>query len=317
LKQHTRKSPLRNLKKYNEKLQLYKLRFPIESTKLAEYFIMKITIAVVTYNHGPEEIQTLLDSLIKSIKHTQGSSHVFQLIYINNGNELNLNSDDIKIRKLQSEGNIGYTKACNLILQTAFEQLNQDIVITANPDGMFFYDTLSKTLNFIEKNPHTLIEISQFPEEHPKNYNPITNDVEWASGCCLVFVKSVVEKLGYLDEIFFMYMEDVDYSWRARLNDIPVKICPSAKFGHDVIDRPPPSKKVLEHFLQSGRHLGAKWGCDSFVHFCEDSLISEGVFTSKQEIPSLIDNIKYITNDKSIQVTNFNHHFRFAESRWG
>jgi len=37
-------------------------------------------------------------------------------------------------------------------------------------------------------------------------------DTEVATGCCMLFRKTLIEKVGFLDEDYFMYLEDVDFS---------------------------------------------------------------------------------------------------------
>ena len=264
---------------------------------------IRICIAVVTYNNPPELIQRLVDSLINAIEYSSLSFKNVCLTYINNGLPTNVSSKEIDIHELPSQGNIGYTKACNLILQHAFETLNQDIVISANPDGMFFYDTLEELTTYYFRHPNALIEAAQFPEEHPKTYCKASGYVEWISGCCMLISRNVVDQIGYLDEAFFLYMEDVDYSWRARLNDIPVRICATAHYAHDVIARPAPSKKVTEYLLTSGRELAAKWGNINFQHHCELQLVNENIFSLPDEDAAPPKLIALLLSDSPTSVT--------------
>ena len=41
-----------------------------------------------------------------------------------------------------------------------------------------------------------------------------TNKVDVLSGAFLCFKKEIIEKIGLLDETFFMYGEDIDFSYR-------------------------------------------------------------------------------------------------------
>jgi len=43
-----------------------------------------------------------------------------------------------------------------------------------------------------------------------------SQDVEWANGACLMVRKAVFDRLGGLDERFFMYFEDVDLCRRVQ-----------------------------------------------------------------------------------------------------
>ena len=41
-------------------------------------------------------------------------------------------------------------------------------------------------------------------------------EVDWITGCCILIKTSLVEKVGLLDENFFAYFEDVDWSIRMQ-----------------------------------------------------------------------------------------------------
>lgn len=59
-------------------------------------------------------------------------------------------------------------------------------------------------------------------------------NVDYATGCCMMIPRSVLDKIGLLDEEYFMYWEDMDYS--LRLKEAGVSICylPDAKIWHKV-----------------------------------------------------------------------------------
>lgn len=56
----------------------------------------------------------------------------------------------------------------------------------------------------------------------------------FANGCCLMLSKEIIDKIGFLDERFFLYYEDTEYSLRAQQNHIPIWYCAKAVIYHKV-----------------------------------------------------------------------------------
>lgn len=57
---------------------------------------------------------------------------------------------------------------------------------------------------------------------------------DFLSGCCIMMTSDVVRKVGLLDESYFMYYEDVDYSIRLKKEKIDLFMIPEAKLWHKV-----------------------------------------------------------------------------------
>lgn len=57
---------------------------------------------------------------------------------------------------------------------------------------------------------------------------------DFANGCCMLLSDKIIDKLGYLDERFFLYYEDTEYSFRAGKKGIPVRYCAQARVYHKV-----------------------------------------------------------------------------------
>lgn len=55
---------------------------------------------------------------------------------------------------------------------------------------------------------------------------------DFVTGCCMVYDKSVYEKVGKWDEKYFMYFEDTDYCMRAKKRGIPIRYEPTIKLWH-------------------------------------------------------------------------------------
>lgn len=58
--------------------------------------------------------------------------------------------------------------------------------------------------------------------------------VDFAVGCCMLIHRAVFERIGYLDERFFFYQEDVDFSYRATKAGFSVWYQPASVIYHKV-----------------------------------------------------------------------------------
>jgi GT2 family glycosyltransferase len=55
---------------------------------------------------------------------------------------------------------------------------------------------------------------------------------DWVSGSCLLLRASLLEEVGFLDDHFFMYAEDVDFCQRVRKHGLRVLYTPEAEILH-------------------------------------------------------------------------------------
>lgn len=58
--------------------------------------------------------------------------------------------------------------------------------------------------------------------------------VDYATGCCMLIKREVFEKIGLLDERYFIYGEDVDFSFRAQKAGYKVMFEPQSFIWHKV-----------------------------------------------------------------------------------
>ena len=64
-------------------------------------------------------------------------------------------------------------------------------------------------------------------------YSPTTvKEVDWVSGACLMGKRSSFTDVGLFDESIFMYMEDIEFMYRARLQEYTTIFYPTAQFIH-------------------------------------------------------------------------------------
>jgi len=77
--------------------------------------------------------------------------------------------------------------------------------------------------------------------------------LDFLSGCCLLIKRQVFEKIGFFDEEYFMYYEDVDFCFRARMTGFKLGIADRA-IAHHHIKRSAKGTKLMEYYL-AGNHL--------------------------------------------------------------
>lgn len=58
--------------------------------------------------------------------------------------------------------------------------------------------------------------------------------IGFATGCCLWIPVEILKRAGMLDERFFLYYEDTEYSFRLQKLGIPIFYCPDAVMYHKV-----------------------------------------------------------------------------------
>jgi GT2 family glycosyltransferase len=63
-------------------------------------------------------------------------------------------------------------------------------------------------------------------------FEKMTTDLDFISGCCMLVRKEVFEKIGLLDQDYFMYLEDVDFCQRAKKAGYKLTYIPSSKIWH-------------------------------------------------------------------------------------
>ncbi len=154
-----------------------------------------------------------------------------------------------QVRLIANKDNVGFSKANN----QALRQITGDCVLMLNPDTLVETDTFAKCLAFMDEHPDCgglgvkmingegeylpeskrgfptpkvafykisgLIKLfphsPKFAHYYLGHLDPDqTAEIEILSGAFLMTRKAVLDKIGLLDETFFMYGEDIDFSYR-------------------------------------------------------------------------------------------------------
>jgi hypothetical protein len=137
--------------------------------------------------------------------------------------------------------------------------------LATNPDVVFGGTALARLWRRATDPAVGILEARQIPLELPKAYDPVTGETSWACAMCALVRGDLWRELGgYDEEHFFLYCDDVDMSWRARLGGHQVVHVPAARVFHDKRDTlgPAPVHPPHEIFYSAlGSYMmAAKWG---------------------------------------------------------
>jgi GT2 family glycosyltransferase len=155
-----------------------------------------------------------------------------------------------RVRVIYPGTNLGYTGAANL----AARQARGEWLFFLNPDAVASKDCLERLVGAADaadvaivgaqvllpdgrvnagENPINLAGISwSGGYGRAREYGP-ARDTAAVSGAALLVRREAFIDLGGLCPYFFMYVDDTDLAWRARLSGRRVRYCPEAVVVHD------------------------------------------------------------------------------------
>lgn len=216
---------------------------------------MDLSIIILSFN-SKTDLQRLLPSVFASV-----GNFSFEVIVVDNGStDGTLDSlKRLKDLKIIANKNNGFSHGNNL----GIKQAQGKYLLILNPDTELKSNTLATMLNLMENRPEVGIAgckillptgkldlacRRRFPNPwnsfkrlfllNNRDYNysniPIDQEMEVDSvvGAFMLVRKTVVDKIGLLDEKFFMYGEDLDWCWRCKAAGFKVWYYPKAVITH-------------------------------------------------------------------------------------
>ena len=191
--------------------------------------MISIQIQSVLYNNNKKNLIRSLQSIDNAIKNTK--NFIFNKVTVKYGDASKtpiLNNLEIENLKKQIKffsfqyvffnSNTGSAKGHNILSSGCnckyIQIMNPDIILSPN----FFDESLSAFKLQIKQKNVAMVEARQVPIEHPKEYNVNTGETEWATTACAIISYDIFKTLnGFDDKTFFLYCDDLDFSWRLRL----------------------------------------------------------------------------------------------------
>ncbi|WP_158932631.1 glycosyltransferase [Acidisphaera sp. S103] len=271
----------------------------------------RIALGIVTYNSPPSQVRRLTKSVEMAANRAKFDGYETVVFTTDCGAPTEWGTSSVRRTAIDSIGNIGFGRGMNRLMSAAFADAETSSFICINPDGLLHHDLIIELCNTSLQYPESLIEARQFPEEHPKPYDPVTGLTLWASGACMLINRQIYEKVGGFDPNIFMYMEDVDLSWRARSAGFSVRVAPRALFGHSVLDRKP-DPGVEKHYYTSAIYLAHKWRQAEMRARYEREIIERGMVIALATLPE-----SQMPEQADSSPVTFAHGFVFSPRRWG
>ena len=210
-----------------------------------------ISVIILNYN-GREVLKDCIDSVLRS------SYPELEVIVVDNGS-----TDESykiaekygqKVKLIRSSYNLGYSAGNNLGIKVA----RGDYILLLNNDAILHPECISELVKVALTDPKigvlgckvyyrgtriiqhaggrlnltatTLPHIGAFEKDRGQ-YDEV-KDVDYVSGVAMMISRKAVNKIGFLDEEYFAYWEDVDYCFKARKADFRIVYVPKAVVEH-------------------------------------------------------------------------------------
>jgi len=208
---------------------------------------MKLSIIIVNYN-----VKYFIEQCIHSIQKAVDGLTTEIFVVDNNsvdGSVRMIREKFPEVHLIANKDNKGFSRANNQAIRKA----RGEYILVLNPDTILEDDTLTKCVNFMDEHPDAgglgvkmidgkgkflpeskrglpspsvaFFKMFGFSSLFPKSrlFNKYhlgyldkdkTHEVDILAGAFMMLRKSVLNKIGLLDEDFFMYGEDIDLSYR-------------------------------------------------------------------------------------------------------
>lgn len=222
----------------------------------AEQVPVDLSIIVVSYNTAG-----LLEKCLSAVYANSHEQHRFELIVVDNASSDEsvevVRQKFPQAQLIVNAENRGFAAANN----QALERAQGTYIVLLNPDTEVIGDTLWKLVAFLEAEPQAAVvgpalvypdqtfqeSAFRFPslwqiflDFFPLNWRfarsrlngryprrlfeggfPQAFEIDFPLGACLMLRRSVIEKVGLMDEGYFMYMEEIDWCYRIKQAAVP------------------------------------------------------------------------------------------------
>lgn len=239
-----------------------------------------ISVILVNYNGAGDTIECI-SSICNSIEKD------YRVIVVDNCStddsvkKLKDNQNKYKFELLVAEKNLGFSNGNNIGIKRALE-LGTDYIWLLNNDTLIEPNTMTELLKCFAASIHCGVAIGKILYESCRekiwyaggsfnqvnartehwHYNEISgiNDnklqrVTFATGCCVFMSITAFQKVGYMDEDYFLYEEDADYSIKIIRSGYEIIYNPQAIVYHKVSSSTGSSSPLSQYYSIRNKFL--------------------------------------------------------------
>jgi N-acetylglucosaminyl-diphospho-decaprenol L-rhamnosyltransferase len=208
-----------------------------------------VDIVIVNWNSGAY-LKTCIDSVL-----TVSNEKIVNRVILIDNNSTDGSIESIRLNNtielISNKKNLGFAKACN----QGFRLCTAPFVLLLNPDTILFENTLNDCINLMQSNSsidilgcrllddngnitascsrfptplHIFFDAAGLSKIAPSIFTPATVMTDWrhdkssyvnqVMGAFMFMQKKIFENIGYFDERFFVYYEEVDFCRRLSLS---------------------------------------------------------------------------------------------------
>ncbi len=196
---------------------------------------------------------------------------------------------------LRSESNLGFSGGNNLGIQHAIDHYDSDYYLLLNSDTIVEQNFLQALYEMMKKDQKIGLACSKIyfhkgyeyfadsyseSEKHrvlwyvggkidwtnllsyhigidevDRGHFDRAAETDYATGCAMMISREVIERVGRLDDRFFLYSEDVDFSLRVREAGLKVMYCPDSVVYHKIGRSSGGAGSPLQQYYQTRNRL--------------------------------------------------------------
>jgi N-acetylglucosaminyl-diphospho-decaprenol L-rhamnosyltransferase len=197
----------------------------------------KVLVVIVNYNSGSSLTQCVTSVFAQSVP--------TEIVVVDNDSTdgsyrtVAERFPEVTIRK--SSRNLGFGAAVNL----AVRENEAESIVVLNPDIVLKSESLANLLRTLHDKPGVVGPVLDVIASNRREAGLTINHTGmptlqnagepplFVQGCALVTTRTVFEKVGGFDERYFLFVEDVEFCWRALLAGFEVSVTSDAEAIHE------------------------------------------------------------------------------------